>query len=92
MHVYRILQEAINNAIKHANASLISIKLSEETAHISLQIKDNGQGFDASGNSYGNGLKSMQNRAKDMGGELSIVSAESGTTIQLKIPKNAFQN
>ena len=92
MHVYRILQEAINNAIKHANASLISIKLSEEKAHISLQIKDNGQGFDASGNSYGNGLKSMQNRAKDMGGELSIVSAESGTTIQLKIPKNAFQN
>ena len=92
MHVYRILQEAINNAIKHANASFISIKLSEEKKHICLQIKDNGQGIDASGNSYGNGLKSMQNRAKDMGGELSIVSAESGTTIQLKIPKNAFQN
>lgn len=92
MNVYRILQESVNNAIKHAKATRIETILSEETHDYILEIKDNGNGFTKEDVLEGNGLISMQKRAEDLGGTLQISSNENGTIVQLKIPKNEFKN
>lgn len=92
MNVYRILQEAINNAIKHAEAKRIDVVLKEEEAKVFLDIIDNGNGFDLRVENDGNGLKSMQKRAEELQGSISIQSDKDGTKITLKIPKDAFQN
>ena len=92
MNVYRILQESVNNAIKHSDAKIIKTILSENNKEFILEIKDNGKGFKTDENFEGNGLVSMGKRAEDLGGNFSINSTETGTLVQLKIPKNEFQN
>jgi two-component system, NarL family, sensor kinase len=84
LHIFRIVQEVINNIIKHAAANQIDITL-RETAHcLSLTIKDNGKGFDVSGQSRGLGQKNIESRVQFIHGKYRFRSAESkGTTFQL---------
>jgi signal transduction histidine kinase len=74
--LYRIAEEALNNTIKHAHASKVDIKIGEKDGHIYLEVIDNGVGFNVvdTENSGGMGLKSMQERAKELGGRLLIDS------------------
>ena len=58
--LYLIVKELINNCLKHAKASLVSIHIYEDTANLILIVKDNGQGFDTTKNHKGNGLKNIQ--------------------------------
>jgi PAS domain S-box-containing protein len=90
VHLYRIAQEAINNAIKHGNATYIGVKLSTNNDHISLSVEDNGSGFpEIADTSDGMGVRIMNFRAQMMGGNLEIKSGhKDGTEIICKIPKN----
>ncbi|GAC1312734.1 MAG: hypothetical protein NVSMB24_34800 [Mucilaginibacter sp.] len=88
--IFRILQEILNNIIKHARASRIRIKLGYLDGSLQLQVNDNGKGFDA-GNLYdwqhGMGLLNIQKRAGIIGGEVAIASRPGkGTNITIVTP------
>jgi len=88
--LFRILQEVLNNIIKHAFAKQINIKLEYKAGSIDLQIIDNGSGFDLyqlSDDQKGMGLHNIQKRAEIVGGEVFIQSQPGeGTCIQIFIP------
>ena len=84
MNVYRTLQEAINNSIKHANATEISLEAKRIDGQIQINIKDNGRGFDETSTEKGNGLQNMQKRMEAIGGSFLLGSnAAEGTSITL---------
>jgi signal transduction histidine kinase len=84
MNIYRIIQEAVNNALKHANATNINVHIDKEGATYHIQIEDNGRGFDVQRISGGNGVKNMEKRAKEIAGALTISSKIGlGTTIEV---------
>ena len=93
-NIYLILKEAINNAAKHSNCSLLKITLHNANAKIYAKIKDNGQGISSSSiKMAGNGLQNMRQRAEEMGGILEIYSEPGhGTTVDLVMPitQNAY--
>ncbi len=87
MNIYRIIQEAINNALKHAAADEIEVNISKEGNQYQIEIIDNGKGFEHNHAEIGNGLNNMKKRAGEMGGELNIISkAHKGTVVLLKLP------
>lgn len=81
--IYRIAQEALNNSLKHASATSVSASLELDGNTLTVRITDNGQGFDSEARYRGIGLRTMQERAAVIGGELSIDSGEKGTRIKL---------
>jgi signal transduction histidine kinase len=89
-NLLRLGQEAITNAIKHARAKNIRVMLEFGEKHFSLQVTDDGQGFDPSNPSPsegGFGLVGMRERAKELQGELKIhTTPHQGTEISLWIP------
>lgn len=85
--LYRIIQEAITNVIKHAKASELDIQIVNDQSTLTLYIEDNGIGFDMSKTWSGIGLKNLYSRANVLKGELIIESApEEGTSLNLNIP------
>ncbi|MDX1616494.1 MAG: ATP-binding protein, partial [Candidatus Promineifilaceae bacterium] len=89
--LYRILQEALTNAIKHAAANSVTVSLKHEDERIELVITDDGQGFeqgsDAMPSESGLGLTGMLERAEMLGGVLHIDSQPGkGTRIIADIP------
>ena len=90
MHLYRIAQEATNNALKHAEATEIFISLLLENDTISVQVEDNGKGFDTTiRNGKSLGLNSMEYRSRTIKGHFEIISVpNSGTTVHCKIKDN----
>jgi len=87
--LYRIAQEAIQNATKHSGCHQIGVKLSAGSDVVRLCVSDVGRGFDATAPEYraGLGLVSMAERARSVGGQLSIHSAlNQGTRIEVSIP------
>lgn len=91
LQLYRITQESVFNAVKHAEASNIKITLNQSKNWILLEIKDDGIGFntDTIASTQGTGLKNIKNRALLLGGYFSIGSLPSnGTSIRLEIPLN----
>ena len=83
MNVYRTIQEAVNNAVKYADAGKISIAVSRVGERIQVVVSDDGKGFDVAQADTGNGLKNMKKRMGDIGGNFAIASAEQGTTVTL---------
>ncbi len=91
MHLYRIAQEATSNAIKHGRAHHIEIEVLAEGAQVTMVVRDTGKGFDpALQNGNGLGLRTMQYRAKMLGGTLEITSAPDGGTQVACVVPNAF--
>jgi len=83
---FLIFKEAVNNLVKYAEATRVTIQLTHEGSLIKLLIRDNGKGFDVNQHSEGNGLNSMRRRAKEMRAELRIESAiGNGTSVELKM-------
>ncbi|MEX1027682.1 MAG: ATP-binding protein, partial [Candidatus Paceibacterota bacterium] len=80
-HLYRIAQEALTNALKHARPEHILIALESDNGHPILQVADDGTGFNSSEKSEGMGLKTMQYRASLIGANLAITPVESGGTL-----------
>lgn len=86
MNIYRIIQEAINNALKHAKASRISVNVRRENNGYGIEIIDNGKGFNSFKTAAGNGLNNLKKRAREINGEISVTSQEQlGTTVSLHL-------
>jgi PAS domain S-box-containing protein len=79
--IYRILQEAMNNASKYSQASIVAISLRKVNGAIELVIEDNGLGFDLENCGKGLGLASMKERAELSGGSLAISSIRGKGTV-----------
>ncbi len=90
INLYRIAQEAINNAVRHAGASVVSVQLNEEDGTVQLMIEDDGKGFEKKkviDKSKHHGLTNMKDRAEIMGGKMTIESdAARGTLIMIEAP------
>ena len=86
--LYRIAQEALTNAVKHARAQKVMVHLNAEPDHFFLEIKDDGTGFDPTEASDGGGLglQGIKERVQRVNGELTIHSrAGEGTTIKVEV-------
>jgi PAS domain S-box-containing protein len=90
--VYRMLQEALTNVFRHANASRVELRIRNTGASLVIEAEDDGKGFDVervlkNPGARGLGLVSMQERARMLGGALRIVSQEGrGTCVTLTLP------
>jgi two-component system, NarL family, sensor histidine kinase LiaS len=86
--LFRVIQEALANILRHAGATRVRITLFRKDRDLFLNISDNGRGFDPRDNQRaGYGLKSMQERCEEIGGTFSLTSREGqGTHISLRIP------
>ena len=86
MNLYRIIQEAINNAIKYADAEKITIDFSSNDDQMNVTIVDDGIGFDLEQTQLNNGIHNMKKRAQEIGGEVDIRSKKhKGTTISIAV-------
>jgi signal transduction histidine kinase len=84
---YRLVQEALNNAIKHANASTVTVELDERNGTLSIVVADDGVGFDPSRVERGFGLINMNERAAMLGGSVEFTSAPAlGTRCNIELP------
>lgn len=99
MVIYRVVQEALNNVRKHAQATEVEISLDSDTSEITVEVRDNGKGFDADGvkgrksRSGGVGLLTMRSRAQMLGGDLKIKGRPGdGTRVVLTMPRSSPDN
>lgn len=87
--LYRITQEALNNSLKHAGATSVTVRLGMDDGFVVLEVADNGRGFDLHSDAYqrgGMGLSNMRQRAEKLGGALEIHSAVGkGTTVSVRM-------
>jgi signal transduction histidine kinase len=89
--LYRIAQEALNNALKHAAATLVTIHIRADDQDVELEVVDNGAGFNPDTVSHrgGVGLASMRERAEGLDGSFTILSAPGeGTRVKITLPLN----
>ena len=80
-HLFRITQEAVHNAVKHAQAQHIVVRLRPDPRGLALHVYDDGQGLAASNGSPGMGLRIMRYRAAAIGATLTIAPHETGGTL-----------
>lgn len=87
--IFRMVQEILNNTIKHAKAENIYVLMNYENDKLIILVKDDGIGFDSSNdkNIYGIGLQNLQDRSKLLNGKIWIESQlQKGTQVKLSIP------
>ena len=91
MVLFRIVQESLNNTIKHSKAKNIKVSINYLQQHLKMQVNDDGAGFDADlleASKTGIGLHNMKNRAALIGAFFSIQSAPNkGTTVFIELPQ-----
>ena len=99
IHVYRIIQEALSNVVRHASAKNVNVEVKKNAGSIEITVSDDGKGFDANGamerkpihapgeGLHGFGLSSMAERVRIIGGTMKIESrVGSGTMVQVSLP------
>jgi PAS domain S-box-containing protein len=88
--LFRVLQEAVHNAVKHSGVGRFEVSLTSASGEIQLRVHDSGVGFETANNGHGLGLTSMKERLKLVKGELLIDSRpRQGTTILARVPLDA---
>ena len=87
--LYRVAQEALHNALRHAGASGVRVSLAKTPRQVVLEVSDDGHGFRPEAPSGGLGLASMRERAAAAGGRLAIRSSQKGTTVRMTVPGKA---
>ena len=87
--LYRVAQEALHNALRHAGASGVRVALSRAARRVVLEVSDDGHGFVPEAPSSGLGLASMRERASAAGAALTIRSGETGTLVRMTVPVKA---
>jgi len=93
LNIYRIVQEQINNIIKHAQAHNVTIEVKTEEDNISVQITDDGKGFKLSEKRKGIGISNMMNRIESYNGKMQIkTSPGNGVKIKVTIPVSEAKN
>lgn len=85
--LYRLVQEALTNAARHARAETVTVTVTEDGSHIFVEVRDDGSGFDVGLPTEGFGLAGMRERVELAGGVIEITSSERrGTRVTAKIP------
>ena len=91
-HLYRIAQEATHNALKHSHATRIGIELTRVPAGLELRVRDNGIGFPAQPAARGLGLRTMEQRARLMSGQLSVQThGAGGVEVICSVPRTVVE-
>lgn len=87
IHLYRSIQEAVNNALKYAQPNRIQVQVQRINNSLQIEIRDDGKGFDLENVNFGNGLHNMRKRMEEIGGNLEIKTLTNhGTQILLQLP------
>ena len=85
--LFRVVQELVNNTIKHAEASEINLRVDWQSDRMQLVFKDNGKGFDVTAASGGLGLMNIETRTNILSGDLKVESAPGeGSTFSIEVP------
>ena len=85
--IYRVVQEALSNAIRHSEASRVNVNIREQAAQVEVVVHDDGAGFEITGDTPGFGLAGMRERVAFVDGELEIETAPgAGTIVRVKLP------
>jgi signal transduction histidine kinase len=84
--IYRIVQEALTNAIKHAHATHVAVTVAEENGEVVVEVRDDGAGFGPDASTRGYGLIGMRERVQLAGGRLEIDTGERGTCLHAAVP------
>jgi signal transduction histidine kinase len=85
--VYRVVQEATTNAIRHAHASNIRVRVTADRGQLKVTVSDDGVGIDPGRRRNGLGLRGMEERAKELNGSMTIApDAKRGTTVSVRLP------
>jgi signal transduction histidine kinase len=87
--VYRLVQEALTNVAKHARAETVRVAVSGSDGEVSIEVQDDGTGFDTDTKAEGFGLAGMRERVSLAGGTLEISSGEQGTLVRARLPVTA---
>jgi len=88
IHVYRILQEALNNVTRHSGARAAQVRLRFSPQNLELEVEDHGKGFSANGATPGIGLVAMRERAELLGGRIEFLQPSGGgTLVRLRVPR-----
>jgi len=85
LHLLRIVQEALGNALKHSGASVVTLSLQRTANHLCIGVRDDGRGFDPAAINRGHGLSQLQSRARRLNAEL-VLDGLNGTSWQLSLP------
>jgi signal transduction histidine kinase len=87
IHVYRVLQEAVNNVARHAGETHASVRLSCDAAGLELEVQDRGRGLEPDSARRGLGLVAMRERAQLLGGTIEFLKPDDGgTLVRLRVP------
>jgi signal transduction histidine kinase len=85
--VYRLVQEALTNVVKHAGAAHVTLRASNDDGAVKIAVEDDGNGFDPNGGSQGRGLLGMRERVQILGGELTVTSQPGhGCRVEASVP------
>ena len=87
MAIYRVVQESLTNLVRHSAATVASIKSIANEDSVTIEIVDNGAGFDPVSKRAAGGLANMRRRVEDLGGEFGVVSTVEGTSITATVPQ-----
>jgi len=88
--VYRLVQEALTNVAKHADAEHVRVVVGSSGGRLEIEVSDDGKGFDRGANVSGFGLVGMRERVELSGGQLTITPSAQGTTVRAVIPLSAL--
>ncbi|MDI6823126.1 MAG: sensor histidine kinase [Bacillota bacterium] len=89
-HISHVTQEALNNVLKHSRATRVEVEIGARSGTLTVLVRDNGWGFTVSDGFVGHGLQNMRERARILGGELTIRSRPGfGTEVFLEVPLEA---
>jgi signal transduction histidine kinase len=87
--VYRVVQEALTNIVKHANARRVRVAVTTSAGAVSIEVRDDGIGFAPTARGSGFGLTGMRERVRLAGGTVRIDSGEGGTLVRAALPAHA---
>lgn len=87
LNLFRIVQEALQNALKHSKGTAVRIVIECTTKELSIKVIDNGKGFSSETLQRGNGMYNMQARCEEIGAHVAVETSSSGTTVCCTLPK-----
>ena len=93
IHVYRVMQEALNNVTRHSGANEAWVRLRFLPRALELEVEDHGSGFAAPTVKQGIGLVAMRERAELLGGSIEFAKpSEGGTLLRLRVPREKLDS
>lgn len=93
VHIYRVLQESLNNIARHSGATKAWVRLHFSPDHLQLEVEDHGSGFSADRQRQGIGLVAMRERAELLGGTIVFMRPqEGGTLVQMSVPREQLES